>query len=226
MPSFGGSMNSSIQREYFDSESGIDGMRRSMSGIETSKIDRLTGIFLGIQTKTIFRDFYMIRFAGSYCNGFIGGSGKSIFYSTDYGNYYQLECDYSFWEFDFPLTLGLSIPFWKDAKIFLSCGVAFAYGEYKNKFTSSTYPDPFTRKGSFSKWAFPLIVLLEGEYFISSQIAVNSTISYYRGSTKVLTDNTKNDYLGFGMNGAVDYAKIDFSGYRFSMGVSYYYYSI
>ena len=35
---------------------------------------------------------------------------------------------------DVPLTIGLSIPFWKDMKISLGLGAAYVWAEYENEF--------------------------------------------------------------------------------------------
>ena len=226
-PSMGGNLSSYIQDEQFNSETGIDGMTRAMNGYSTTNnINRLLGASLGIAIKAIFYEFYLVRVAGSYCQSIQGGTGKTIFFSTDYANYYPLECKYTFNEYDIPLTLGLSIPFWKDVKIHFSCGIAFSYASYENNFTSSTYPDPFERKGSFTGWAFPLVSVIEGEYFISHKFALSTNISYFWGSTEVLKDSQKRDTNGLGGDGAVDFARIDFTGYRLSFGISYYIFSI
>ncbi|MDY6968204.1 MAG: hypothetical protein SVR08_06055 [Spirochaetota bacterium] len=225
IPSLGGNLSSYIQEDQFGSKSGIDGINRSKDGYSTSHIDRLDGSFLGFNFKTVIYEFYLIQIGAYYCQNVRGGTGDTVF-TKDNTNYYILECEYIFSEYDFPLTIGLSIPFWKDFKINLAGGISAAYGKYEYSFKSNTYSDPFTRKGSFSGWAFPMVILLEGEYFISKQIALNSCISYYNGSSRVHRDSHKSDTGGLDGEGAVDYAKINFSGYRYSFGFLYYFYSI
>ena len=225
-PSLGGNLDSTSQQLYFNSDSGIDGMNRSMEGMETKKINRLFGITGGFEFKTIIQDFYLIRLGANFSKGILGGEGKTVI-PDGTGYYYTMECKYSFYEYDVPLTIGLAIPFWKDMMISLSCGTAFAYAEYKNEFISEdTYPDPFERKGEFKGWGFPLVVIIQGEYFFLTNASITSTISYYNGSTEVLKDSYDKDTEGFGGQGAVDFAAINFTGYRFTFGISYYFFSI
>ncbi len=225
MPSLGGNLDSYVQQEYFNSNSGIDGMNRSMTGYDTSEIDRLFGICGGLEIKAILSDFFLFRIASNYCKAVFDGEGKTVF-TTDSTNYYLLECDYSYKEYDFPVTIGLAIPFWKDMMLSLSGGIAFTRAEYKNKFKSNTYPDPFERKGKFKTWGYPLVILMQGEYFIYRYASLTSSISYYHGSSKLIRDSSKQDFIGFDGNGTVDFAKIDFSGYKLTFGVSVYIFSI
>jgi len=230
-PSMGGSLNSHVQEEYFNSNNGINGMNRRMTGYNTSDLKRLLGAFGGLGIKTIFDDYYLLRIAVNYCTSFYGGEGSTIF-TTDHLNYYLLKCQYSMVEYDIPLTVGISVPFWKDIKISLSYGIAFAYANYENSFKSNTYTDPFERKGSFKGWTLPMVMLLEGDYFITEKFAIITSLSYYWGSTKILKDSKKSDTTGFDLDvdnegeGIEDFARIDFTGFRFSFGFSYYFYSI
>lgn len=224
-PSLGGNLDSMIHY-YFDSDSGIDGMNRSLGDYKTSDINRLFGLTIGFEFKTIIQDFYLIRLGANYSNGVFGGEGKTLI-TPDNTNYYLLECKYSFSQFDVPLTLGLAIPFWKDMMLSLSCGIAYANATYKNEFKSGdTYPDPFEREGEFKGYGYPFVVILEGEYFFLTNASLTSTLSYYYGSTEVLKDRKDEDTEGFGGAAAVDFAEIDFTGYRFTFGVSYYFFSI
>lgn len=221
MQSMGGNLQSYNQENYFGSSSGIDGINRSMDGYSTSNIERLTGVFAGLDVKAIFFDYYMLRVGANYGMSMTGGKGKTVYYN---GAYYNLKCEYSLKQYDFPVTLGLSIPFWKDSRISVSCGTAFARATYENKFESDSTSAPFsltqnTIKGKFTGWAFPLVVLIQGDFFIMPEVSLISTISYYRGRTKVIKDSSDKD-------GNVDYASIDFTGYRFSLGVSYFFYNM
>jgi hypothetical protein len=216
-PSLGGNLDSLTQQQYLSSDGGIDGMNRSMEGMDTENINRLLGITGGFEFRTIIQDFYLIRLSANYSNGVIGGKGKTVFYNTDY---YTMKCKYSFYEFDVPLTLGLAIPFWKDMMFSLSCGIAFAYAKYTNEFISEdTYPDQFDLKGEFKGSGFPLVVIIQGEYFFLTNASLTSTISYYNGATEVLKDSYDKDE-------DVDFARINFTGYRFTFGISYYFFSI
>jgi hypothetical protein len=210
MQSMGGNLDS-YNQHYFGSNSGIDGMNRSMDGYSTSNIDRLTGVFAGFDVKAIFLDYYLVRIGANYGMSIIGGKGRTVYND---GADHSLKCEYSLTQYDFPVTIGLSIPFWKDSRISVSCGTAFARATYENKFESDT----LDLKGNFTGWAFPLVVLIQGDLFIAPEVALTSAISYYKGRTKVIKDSSDND-------GNVDFASIDFTGYRYSLGVSYYFYS-
>ncbi len=220
MPSMGGNLNSYNQVAYFDSNSGIDSINKSANGADTSNIDRLSGAFAGMDIKAVFFDYFMARLGINYGMSVAGGKGKTLINGG--ANY--LKCNYSMKQLDSPLTVGVSVPFWKDFRISVSCGTAFAYAVYENKFQSDSTAVPFsatqsTIKGKFTGWAFPLVILLQGDLFIAPDIALTSTISYYKGRTKVIKDSSDGD-------GNVDYASIDFTGYRFSLGVSYYFFSM
>ena len=219
-PSLGGNLESLTQQQYFSSDGGIDGMNRSMEGEDTKNINRLLGITGGLEFKTIIQNFYLIRLGTNFSNGITGGKGKTVFHDDGYADYYTLKCKYSFYEIDVPLTLGLAIPFWKDMMFSLSCGVAYSYAKYKNEFVSEdAYPDAFELKGEFKGWGFPLVVIIQGEYFFFTNASLTSTISYYNGATEVLKDSYDKD-------GDVDFARINFTGYRFTFGISYYFFSI
>ncbi len=220
MSSMGGNLASNTQETYFNSNSGIDGINKSADGISTSNIERLTGVFAGLDVKAVFLDYYLLRVGANYGMSVYGGKGKTIYND---GTDHSLKCEYSLKQYDFPVTLGLSIPFWKDSRISVSCGTAFAWASYENKFESDSAAAPFsatqdTIKGKFTGWAFPLVVLIQGDIFVMPDVSLTSTISYYKGRTKVIKDSKDSD-------GDVDFASIDFTGYRFSLGVSYYFFS-
>ena len=218
MQSMGGNLSSYTQASYFDSYSGVDSINRSNDTIDTTNIDRLTGAFFGMNVKAVFLDYYLLRIGANYGMSVYGGEGKTIINAgTNY-----LKCKYSLKQYDFPLTIGLSIPFWKDSRISVSCGTAFARATYENKFESDSVAAPFTTsstiKGKFTGWAFPLVVLIEGDVFVAPDVSLTSAISYYSGRTSTIKDSYDSD-------GNVDFASIDFTGYRFSLGVSYYFYN-
>ena len=212
-PSLGGDLHTAQYYSEFQSHNGIDGMNRSMEGYDTGRIDRILGVTCGMLFKTIFYDYYQVRIAMNYTWGYFGGSGKTVF--DDGGTTRLLDCEYSFWEADIPVTFGISIPFWKDIRIAFSCGLAYAYADYSYRFESSTGQQ---WKGSFAGWGLPLVIILEGEYFVTENVAASTSLVYYKGSTKVLKDGSD--------AGGTDFARIDFSGYRYSLGVTYYFGSI
>lgn len=230
-PSMGGSLDSYVQQEYLNSSNGIDGMNMKRSGETTSSIDHIVGAVAGIEFKAILFDYYLIRTAFNYSMGVSGGKG-STFYTPDNTNYYKMICEYTVFMYDIPLTVGILIPFWKDMKISLSCGVAYAYASYENEFSSSETTPAFKRKGNFKGRGLPLVIVAEAEYFITEKISIISVLSYYNGSTNLIKDSRDSDTDGLDVDsdgqpdGVVDYATIDFTGYRFSLGFSFYFYSI
>lgn len=216
MPSMGGNLDSLSQELYYDSSSGVDGINRKMDGYSTSEIDRLTGAFFGFDFNVFFFDYFIVRTGFNYGMSVYGGKGKTVFYSPlPDDDYFLLKCEYTFRQFDVPLTAGVCIPFWQDAKISIACGAAYANAKYENKFKSEDTAVPFERKGRFKGWGIPLVVQIQGDYFIAEKVALTTSISYYRGESKLIKDSSKND-------GDTDFASIDFSGYRFNLGVSYY----
>ena len=222
MPSMGDDLNSFVQQYYLNSYRGVDTINRSKTGYDTKKIDRLGGLTGGIDAKVLVEDYFLIRLGCNYTQSIMGGKGTTI-NSTDSGaTYHYLSCKYSMVIIDAPLTLGLSIPFWREVKISLSGGVAFAYGKYESSFKAPEAAVPYERKASFRGFGYPLVAILEGEFFINDRLAVCSKLSYYHGSTALLTDGTTSDTTGLGGKGATDYAKINFTGYRFTMGISFY----
>lgn len=210
MPSLGGNLYSYEQENTFDSTTGIDGINKSQTGFSTAPINRLLGATAGATFKLVMYDFFTARVGANYFKSVWGGKGKTVYND---GADRLLECNYSFDGFDIPVTVGIIIPFYKDMKITFSCGVAYAWGRYKNKFESDA---PLAYKGVFKGITYPLVINTEGEYFINEKFAISTTLAYYRGTTTVIQDSNKGD-------GNTDYAPIDFSGYRFLLGVSYYF---
>ena len=221
MQSMGGNLSSYNQSNYFGSSSGVDSINRSLDGYDSTNIGRLSGAFAGMNVKAVFLDYYLVRIGANYGMSVLGGKGRTVYND---GADYTLKCEYSIKQYDFPVTIGLSIPFWKDSRISLSCGTAFARATYENKFETdpANTNDPFASsnsiKGKFTGWAFPMVVLIEGDVFVTPDVSLTSTISYYKGRTEIIKDSYDSD-------GNVDFASIDFTGYRFSLGVAYYFYN-
>ncbi len=211
IPSVGGNLYSYQQDNTFGSATGIDGINKSLPGFSTATIHRLLGATAGINFKLVISDFFTARVGANYFKNVWGGKGKTVY--NDAGTDRLLECNYSFDGFDIPVTFGIIIPFYKDMKITFSCGVAYAWGRYKNKFESDA---PLSYKGAFKGSAYPLVINTEGEYFVNDKFAISTSLMYYRGTTNVIKDSKTGD-------GSIDYAPIDFSGYRFLLGVSYYF---
>jgi hypothetical protein len=225
-PSMGGNLHSWAQEEYFNTKTGVDGIGKTMDGFRSDNIRRLLGVSNGLEFKAIFFDYFFTRLGANFVISSWGGKGDTVF--DDGGTPRALKCTYTMMECDLPLTVGLSLPFWKDIKISFSFGAAFAYAWYRNTFEGPG----FKKEGVFSGYAFPLVILVESEYFITEKISISASLAYYHGATGTIRDGQTddNDPLGTldaaGTVSAVDQASIDLSGYRFSFGVSYYFYSI
>lgn len=211
-PSLGNNLQSMRQYYQYGTASGSDGINRTQEGYDTQNSQRLLGLVGGVSGKVILYENYQFRIACNYTSGILGGEGTTLFGT----NPDLLEFSYSFRTIDFPFTFGIVIPFWKDIKVSFNCGFALAYGWYTNSFIENRTA---TYRGEFAANSFPLMILLEAEYFINDKIAAISSLSYYRGSSKLIKDEYDED-------GDIDYARLNFSGYRFHIGVMYYFFSI
>jgi hypothetical protein len=196
-PAMGGSMNTYVQNTTLGVGSGIDSINREMSGRDTEEIDRLLGVVGGFEGKVIVLNYFMIRLGANYIKSFIGGTGKTLDLSDE-----LVTVKYSMWACDFPLTVGLSLPFWKDVRISLSGGIAYAYGSQSSSFKSVTLDQSTSVKG----WAIPLVFIMAGEHYLTNTLSLTSTISYYKGASRVKGDNGS------------DYGRVDFTGYRWTIG--------
>ncbi|MCU0844682.1 MAG: hypothetical protein MUC76_07125 [Spirochaetes bacterium] len=215
VPSLGGNLHSSTH-ETIGVYNGIDGINKSLDGYDTSTINRLLGASGGIVLKATFYDYFLVRLGGNFTMDVRGGSGTTLYDTPAPGFTPELlDCTYSMYVIDAPLTAGLAVPFWKDVRIAFSCGAAFAYGNYKNSLRPESGGDV---KGKFRGYGFPLVLLVEGDYFLNAKVSITASLAYYRGSTDIRKDRYRTD-------GDTDFARIDFTGYRFSMGASRHFYS-
>jgi len=202
IPCMGGDLHSRIQETSMGSANGVYGINRSQDGKKKKKIYPLTGFNAGADFRAIFYDFILLKLGLNYTLSFTGGEGKTLDLSENITS-----VKYSMWYVDVPLCLGIVLPFWKNAAVSVAAGFSFAYGVYSNKFQSAT---PLNSSGTFENWTFPVVIILNGEYFFTDHISINSSISFYKGITDVSKSGT-------------DYARIDFSGYRWTIGASYHF---
>jgi len=217
-PELGGSCYSYLQDNTFGTPNvidnypnGINGINKLKTGYNTSNVSKLVGLTSGISWKLIVYEFFAFKVSANYFNSVWGGKGTVVF--NDGTNDRELKCEYAIEGFDIPVTAGISIPFYNAIRISLTGGFAYAHGTYKNRFESESL---FIYKGRFKGNAFPLVVNCEGEYFVNNSFAIMSSLSYYHGKTKSIKDYKQSD-----LN--TDYAPIDFSGYRYVIGISYYF---
>ncbi|HPI91426.1 MAG TPA: hypothetical protein PK859_19120 [Spirochaetota bacterium] len=200
-PDMGGNLQSRVQRTELGVDNGIDGINRSMDGVKTEKINKLLGAYGGMDFKVVFAKYFLFRLQTNFVMNFFGGTGVTLDQSEN-----RLTAKYSLWIVDIPVGLGVSVPFGDIVRISLCGGVAFAYGSYSNSFKSSTVNSSAT----FETWTFPWLIMLSGEYFFREDIAITTSLAYYQGSSDVIKSRS-------------DYAKIDFSGFRWNIGFSYYF---
>ncbi len=201
-PDVGGNLHSS-QLEDIGVYNGVDDINRSADGKSTAKINKLLGSSIGFHLNTIIADYFLIYAGLQGTMSIWGGSGQTI--DNDPAEN-LVNVKYSIWMIDLPLAFGLSIPFFHDGRISIAGGLDFMYVSMSNSIKS----DVENIESNFSGWAFPLVVIVSGEYFISKNTVLTTTLMYYRGETDILRDDH-------------DYANVDVSGYRIALGVSYYF---
>jgi hypothetical protein len=160
-PSLGGNLFTYQHESVFDSSTGIYGMNRKDDAVSTTQIEPLTGFSAGGMFKTLLYDYFQVRIACNYTRSYLGGTGTTVYLQGGVNT--ALDCEYSFWAIDAPLTFGLVIPFWKDIKISFNCGIAYAYGQYQYSFESTAGE----WKGSFAGYGLPCYAA-RGEYFLTT----------------------------------------------------------
>jgi hypothetical protein len=199
VPGLGGSLESAFQRDTLGVPNGVHGINRSTPGIETKMIEPLLARQAGADADLIFLQRIRVGLAVNAVWSAYGGTGYSIDSGGD-----RLKVSYSMRMVDVPLTIGVSIPAGTMSRFSLSAGLAFNYGIYENSFESAT----IDRSSDFRGWALPLVVLLKGEFFLNNDLSLTSSLSHYRGFTEPLKSGS-------------DYARIDFSGVRWDVGLAF-----
>jgi len=200
-PAVGGSMSSGWQSEELDVEDGIYGINRSGGGFAVSGIESPVGIVAGIDLGILRNSIYG-KAGIEYLYQVSGGTGKTI----DPSGTELVKVKYSQWSFDIPLTAGVSLLFWGETRIYLGCGIAFAYGTYSNSFSSAT----LDHSGSFTGYAIPLVAEAGCEYLINERFSAGCNIMYLNGKSTVIKDGT-------------DYARIDFTGFHFTASAAFHF---
>lgn len=195
-PEVGGSMHSGWQLENLEVQNGIYDINRSAAGFELSTVETPLGLNAAFDFRIIMDRIYF-KAGGGYSRTIAGGKGTTLNALVSE----EVKVRYKQWSLDLPLTFGATLLFWNESRISLGCGIAFAYGNYSNSFKSAS----LDHSGSFSSYALPLVAELSGEVFISSDTTIICSVDYYYGKSKVVKDGS-------------DYARVDFSGTRFSAG--------
>jgi opacity protein-like surface antigen len=200
-PAVGGSMSSRWQTENLDAPDGINSINRSQSGVKVSTIEVPAGAIAGADLRVI-KDFIYYRVGIEYVYMVSGGKGKTIDPATSE----IVEVTYNQWSVDVPLTIGISILFWGESRIYLGVGAAFAYGTYSNSFKSAS----LDHSASFTGYAIPLAAEVGCEYMLNENVSAGCDIKYIHGKSQVIEDGT-------------DYARIDFSGFHITASAAYHF---
>ena len=202
-PETGGSMHSGWQLEKLEVEQGIYDINRSRDGFQLSTIEAPLGFSAAFDLRLILDKVYFKAGAG-YNRVIAGGKGTTL----DHSGTREVKVKYKQWSADFPVTAGVTLLFWGESRISLGGGAAFAYGNYSNSFKSV---EPlFNHSASFTSYAFPLVAELSGEVFVSPGTSLICSIDHYYGRSKIVKDGS-------------DYARVDFSGTRFTAGMVKYF---
>jgi opacity protein-like surface antigen len=191
-PAVGGSMSSGWQYANLGVPDGINSINRSKDGFAVSTIESPVGFVAGADL-TILRDSLYYKIGIEYVRTMSGGKGKTL----DAAGTELIEVTYSQWSFDVPFTIGVSLLFWGESRIYLGVGAAYAYGTYSNSFKSAT----LDHSGSFTGYAIPLVAEIGCEYMLNEKVSLGCDIKYINGKSAIVEDGT-------------DYARIDFSGFH------------
>lgn len=202
-PDMGGSMYSGWQAENLDVYDGINDINRSGGGISVSTIEAPVGVAAGAEFRFTWDSVYM-KSGADIIYSIAGGSGSTVnnFGSGDE----KVNVKYSIWFFYVPVTAGIIIDYWSEARIYAGGGAAFAYGTYSNSFSSASAD----HSASFTGYGVPLVAELGCEYILDRNVALCCGITYLHGRSEVVEDGS-------------DYARIDFTGYSISAGLLFYY---
>ncbi len=189
-PAVGGSMSTGWQADNLDVYDGINDINRSGGGLAVSSVEDPFGVIAGADLRIINNSVYY-RVGIEYVYILSGGTGKTL----NPAGTEVVKVTYSQWSFDVPLTIGVSLLFWGESRIYLGVGAAFAYGTYSNSFKSAT----LDHSGSFTAYAVPLVAEFGCEYMVNDRVSLGCDVKYLYGKSSIVNDGT-------------DYARVDFSG--------------
>jgi len=195
-PDVGGSMHSGWQLENLEVEQGIYDINRSADGFDLSTVERPMGFVAAFDMKFIMDKIYF-KIGADYNRTFSGGKGITLNPLASE----EVKARYKQWSVNFPLTFGVTLLFWNETRLSLGGGFAFAYGNYSNSFKSAS----LNHSGSFTSYAVPLVAELSGETFISDNTSIICSVESFYGKSRIVKDGS-------------DYARVDFSGTRFTAG--------
>ena len=202
-PDIGGELHT-YKLEEIGIYNGTYDINRLAEGKTTARIHKLVGTTAGFHFSTIIAEHFLIYTGVMGTMSIWGGSGQTLDNDAALN---EVNVKYSMWMVDMPLAFGLSIPFFNDGRMSIAGGFDFMYLGFK-----STYDSIAGSKvdSSFSGWAFPLLLLVSGEYFFNKNTTITGTLMYYKGQTDIIRSDD-------------NYAAIDVSGFRILFGISYYF---
>ncbi len=200
-PAVGGSMSSGWQKENLGAFDGINSINSSSDTLAVSTVKVPTALIAGADLR-IISEYIYFRTGIEYLYQNSGGEGSTL----NPAGTEVVNVTYSQWSFDVPLTMGVSILFWGETRVYMGAGAAYACGTYSNSFKSAS----LNHSGSFTGSAFPLVAEFGCEYLLNEKVIIGCDIKHLSGKSKVITDGT-------------DYARVDFTGFHITASAALYF---
>lgn len=198
-PAVGGSMSSQWQADNMGSPDGINTINRSQAGTELSTVEVPRGVVGGVGVR-FTGDVIYFRWGVEGVYTMFGGKGKTL----NPAGTEVVNVNYSQWSVDVPFTIGMSLLFWGESRVYAGVGMALAYGSFSSSFKSAS----LDHSAGFKGYAVPLVAEAGCEYMLTQKLSVGCEIKYFSG---------KSDPVKSGS----DSARVDFSGYHITAGVSW-----
>ncbi len=197
-PHAGGTMRSGWQAANLGVNDGLNDINRSSGAFAVSTVEVPIGVVGAFDVMFSGDTFYFKTGLWSLYT-VAGGTGKTI----DPTATELVKVSYSQWSVDVPVTAGINLLYWGESRIYMGCGLAFAYGMSMMSFSSTS----LDHSAGFAGYAFPLVAELGCEYLTGDHTSVGCGIRYMYGKTEVIENGS-------------DYAAVDFSGYIFTVSAS------
>lgn len=199
-PHAGGTMSSGWQAASLGVYDGLSDINRSSDTLGVTTVEAPISV-AGALDFMFAGDFLYFK-TGVWSQYTVsGGSGKTI----DPAGAELVKVGYRQWSVDVPVTMGISLLYWGESRIYMGCGFAVAYGASAMTFSSAS--GTYNNSSAFAGYAFPLVAELGCEYMTGEHTSVGCGIRYMYGKTAVIEDGS-------------DYAAVDFSGYIFTLSAS------
>ncbi len=197
-PEIGGSMHTGWQYENMGNSDGINDINRSDGTGSTATVEKPVGAVLSLGYRSFGEGIYFkTGISGVY--SIYGGKGKTL----NQAGTEVVDVKYTMMWGEIPFILGIHMEFWKEIRLSLGAGFAFAYGLYMNSFSSATIDN----SAMFLGYGFPLIAEFSCEYRLSETVDYIATVQYMRGESRLIE------------NGG-DYTRLDFTSFRLLLGLT------